>query len=194
MKNLKSDHWSNWLLYLTTLMCVVYTAFILLLCKIHMVTSHFCKNLGFCSTFLALKQIRNLLTDSYFGSYGHSNHMISVDSVVANITSVLRTWKVTRFFGTAWTCMAGFLSKSSVNSNECANSISMKKQQYRSLLLALLPVRGSFKKFVDRYRWTLWMLLTLCHWLVPSFTTVLHNLLLDCNWAINFVCVFSLLV
>jgi len=35
------------------------------------------------------------------------------------------------------------------------------------------------------------MSLTLCHWLVPSVTTILHDLLLRYNWAVDFVLRFS---
>ena len=51
-------------------------------------------------------------------------------------------------------------------------------------------IRGAFKKFVDWYRWTLRMLLILCHWVVPSSTTILHNSVLGYNWAIESVLLF----
>ena len=51
---------------------------------------------------------------------------------------------------------------------------------------------GRSKTRIARYRWTLSMSLTLCHWLVPSVATILHDLLLgyDCR-AVDFVLRFS---
>jgi len=37
-------------------------------------------------------------------------------------------------------------------------------------------------KFVDWYRWTYKYHWQPCHWLVPSVTTILHNLLLGYNY------------
>jgi len=38
------------------------------------------------------------------------------------------------------------------------------------------------------------MLLSLCHWLVPSVSTVLHDLLLGYDWAVDFVLHFSVAI
>jgi len=51
--------------------------------------------------------------------------------------------------------------------------------------------QGAFKKFVDWYRWTSYISLILCNWLVPSVTAVLHNLLLG---RISLLCTWGLLL